>query len=129
MSELDKLPALIDLKFCGNLLKEGDKFIEYIIARIGNLQVCYKARNCYFLFICDPSILLLIHKIINKIQIEFEDRRKAELDYLKYIWSAYLSASIPQTELINDQMQVFKTLHPRYIRLLQSEFFFSLFFF
>jgi len=49
-----------------------------------------------------------------------EDRRKAELDYLRYNWNAYLSASIPQSELTNEQLQVFRTLHPRYIRLLQK---------
>lgn len=96
VSELDKLPMLIDLKFCGNLLPEGDTFLECVTARIENLQ------------------------ILNKTQINLEDRRKAELDYIRHNWKAYLSASVLESELINDQIQRFKTLHPRYLQLLQK---------
>lgn len=96
VSELDKLPMLIDLKFCGNLIPEGDTFLECVTARIENLQV------------------------LNKTQINFEDRRKAELDYIRHNWNAYLSASAPESELVNEQLQRFETLHPRYFQLLQK---------
>ena len=61
-------------------------------------------------------------QILNKTQINLEDRRKAELDYIRHNWKAYLSASVLESELINDQIQRFKTLHPRYLQLLQSEY-------
>ena len=44
ISELDKLPSLVDLKLCGNQgleVNSYETFSQWIIARIGKLQVNY----------------------------------------------------------------------------------------
>ena len=94
---MDKLPSLTDLKLCANAdlkAESYETFIQWIVARIGKLEV------------------------LNGSQITSEERRGAELDYLKYNGPEYLVRTISSNEA--DRKEFFAR-HPRYQHLVESE--------
>lgn len=100
ISELNKCPNLVELKLCNNeglSVNSYETFSQWVVARIENLRV------------------------LNGAQITSENRRGAELDYLKHHGKEYLRIMAMDPAEKVELLKGFIYQHPRYLKLVESE--------